>query len=524
MVSSDWGSDPHTRSPTKDAEHSGSTDGCKALPPKMTYQMKSGLIVDPDSGLADEAHVYKKGDIIYNCVLNMVDIQRDRNSFYKMQVLEADMQPKYWLFRAWGRIGTTVGGTKVQDFKNANDAVNEFRKLFFDKTFNRWNRHDSQYVKHGGLFYPIEVDYSEKNAKPLVKDNNIRSKLNPAVQDLIRMMFDVDEMNRVMLEFELDMEKMPLGKLSQRQLQTAMGVLSEIAFLITTNGSAPQFIDASNRFYSLVPHNFGLKPVQVLDTANQVKEKLTMLENLQQIEFAYSLLHVVESDDTKSVLDVYYEHLKTDIERMERSSEEFALLQQYVRNTHAATHRDFTLEIEEIFRIQRKGEDSRYESFRSLHNRKLLWHGSRLTNFVGILSNGLKIAPPEAPVTGYMFGKGIYFADMVSKSANYCCTNPADPKGLMLLCEVALGGMQEYTHAHNVKKLPTGKQSVKGIGRTQPDPSATHTRPDGVEIPLGKGVTKEELNSSLLYNEFVVYNVAQVNCQYLLKMKFLHNT
>jgi hypothetical protein len=50
----------------------------------------------------------------------------------------------------------------------------------------------------------------------------------------------------------------------------------------------------------------------------------------------------------------------------------------------------------------------------------LLWHGSRTTNYAGILSQGLRIAPPEAPVTGYMFGKGIYFADMVSKSANYC--------------------------------------------------------------------------------------------------------
>ena len=40
--------------------------------------------------------------------------------------------------------------------------------------------------------------------------------------------------------------------------------------------------------------------------------------------------------------------------------------------------------------------------------------------WVGILSEGLRIAPPSAPVTGYMFGKGVYFADMVSKSANYC--------------------------------------------------------------------------------------------------------
>jgi hypothetical protein len=31
---------------------------------------------------------------------------------------------------------------------------------------------------------------------------------------------------------------------------------------------------------------------------------------------------------------------------------------------------------------------------------------------LGILKQGLRIAPPEAPVSGYMFGKGVYFADV----------------------------------------------------------------------------------------------------------------
>ena len=39
----------------------------------------------------------------------------------------------------------------------------------------------------------------------------------------------------------------------------------------------------------------------------------------------------------------------------------------------------------------------------------LLVHGSRLTNFVGILSKGLKIAPPDVPASGYLFGKGLLF-------------------------------------------------------------------------------------------------------------------
>lgn len=49
---------------------------------------------------------------------------------------------------------------------------------------------------------------------------------------------------------------------------------------------------------------------------------------------------------------------------------------------------------------------------------------------------GLRIAPPEAPVTGYMFGKGVYFADMFSKSANYCYASPTAGDGVLLLCEV----------------------------------------------------------------------------------------
>ena len=102
-------------------------------------------------------------------------------------------------------------------------------------------------------------------------------------------------------------------------------------------------------------------------------------------------------------------------------------------------------------------------------NRMLLWHGSRLTNYVGILSQGLRIAPPEAPVTGYMFGKGLYFADMSSKSANYCFTNPENNTGVLLLCDVALGEWNEKLHADSyASNLPDGKNSTKGIGRTAP--------------------------------------------------------
>ena len=94
---------------------------------------------------------------------------------------------------------------------------------------------------------------------------------------------------------------------------------------------------------------------------------------------------------------------------------------EYVKNTHAPTHTAYRLEVLDIFELSKEKENRRYRS--DIGNKQLLWHGSRLTNYVGIMSQGLRIAPPEAPVTGYMFGKGVYFADMVTKSANYCFTS-----------------------------------------------------------------------------------------------------
>jgi hypothetical protein len=61
-----------------------------------------------------------------------------------------------------------------------------------------------------------------------------------------------------------------------------------------------------------------------------------------------------------------------------------------------------------------------------------------------------------------MFGKGIYFADLASKSANYCCTSTSDPDGLLVLSEVALGNMMEKIESEYVERMPAGFHSVKG--------------------------------------------------------------
>lgn len=78
----------------------------------------------------------------------------------------------------------------------------------------------------------------------------------------------------------------------------------------------------------------------------------------------------------------------------------------------------------------------------------------------------------------------------------------------------------ERTHAEFVSKLPSGKHSTKGMGRTAPDPSDTVTLEDGVIVPLGKGKPTSVTHTSLLYNEYIVYDVSQIHMKYLLKVDF----
>lgn len=158
-------------------------------------------------------------------------------------------------------------------------------------------------------------------------------------------------------------------------------------------------------------------------------------------------------------------------------------------------------------------------------NRRLLWHGSRSTNYGGILSQGLRIAPPEAPVSGYMFGKGVYFADMSSKSANYCCSYNSGQKALLLLGDVELGDpmnelySSDYNAGENAKKQ--GKIATLGKGRTVPagwkDAGCIHPDLKGIQVPdTNSGTASHDSNQGyLMYNEYIVYDVSQIRLRYL---------
>jgi len=90
-----WGTNPTTRIPQGTGKSAKlKSIYTKSIPLSRTLKVKDGLAVDPDSGLEDIAHVYVEGNNNYSIVLGLTDIQRNKNSYYKLQLLEADKMTK----------------------------------------------------------------------------------------------------------------------------------------------------------------------------------------------------------------------------------------------------------------------------------------------------------------------------------------------------------------------------------------------------------------------------------------------
>src|SRR5262249_25179605 len=133
-----------------------------------------------------------------------------------------------------------------------------------------------------------------------------------------------------------------------------------------------------------------------------------------------------------------------------------------------------------------------------IDNQRLLFHGSRIQNWVGILSRGILL--PKIVVSigvdrtdeGWL-GHGIYFGDASCTSA--CYTSPGKRKTrFMAVARVALGKMKDYYRiTYGIKAPPAGYHSCHGVRET----------------------TKKA--SDFYDDEFVIYDGKQQRLEYLVE-------
>src|SRR5262249_49420446 len=166
-------------------------------------------------------------------------------------------------------------------------------------------------------------------------------------------------------------------------------------------------------------------------------------------------------------IDAEYEALKCRIDCVDPKSGPFKEMADYVVNSQVKSHK---IKVKNVFALKRESEFNEFTT--EIDNQRMLFHGSRIQNWVGILSRGI-LLPKIVMSLGVnrtdagWLGNGIYFGDAACTSAFY--TTPGRKKTRFLsVARVALGRMKDYTKiTYGLNGPPEGFHSCHG-GRNPP--------------------------------------------------------
>ena len=474
--------------------------------------IKSGAAVDKYVQNSSDYHVYfdKTTNKSYSATLNKSDLQKNNNKYYIIQLLEKDSSPNTFLFYCrWGRIGL-VRGQINETFSSAQEGIKFFERKYHDK------------MKVG--YTELHIDYGNEENNNNNKDNkkstkknekNKKSPFSEQIIEFIKLIYNKNIVNQNLKEMGYDSSRMPLGKLAKETLNEGYKILKEIeSELDKTNPNNNNLLNLSSKFFTMIPHDFGFKKMSnfIINNKDILKNKIEMIDSLINMKVVTKIIddENKNQNDENDLISIYYNKLHCEIKHISPNEKIYSILSEYLKNTSKYYS---NIKILELYSVNREGEDKKYLN---LKNKYLLWHGTRISNFVGILSQGLRIAPPEAPSSGYLYGKGLYFADMFAKSYNYC--SPQNGIALILLVEVCLGNIEKRYNTD--WKLPNtmkkNSNSINGVGAVQPT--------DGVYIDKDIFIPKDKIvedytNYSGTFNEFIVYNTDQVKLKYIFKVK-----
>ncbi|CAK63631.1 unnamed protein product (macronuclear) [Paramecium tetraurelia] len=508
----------------------------------------------------------------YSLQMTKVDIGNgiySENVFYKMQLLHEINRNVFILFTRWGRIGTG-GQHQLTPFENAEEAIKEFNKIFHSKTGgNDWKKVSSgeePFEKKPGKYQLINFK-NVKNYKTLLNPFDFSKKspyqqcnLEKAIRRFMLQFVQVKLYNKDLQQFHIDLDSMPIERLDRKQLEAAKAILNELTDCVEDLQKLRQtgdldikkiqnifneICDKSSRFYEFIPNLF-----PPLDSVEAINQKLLLIETLLNFEITSKILlgaHLVKQ--TINPLTYCFNALNVRVVTLPKEHPEFKLIVQYINQSQQA-------KVSNIFAVERRGEAERFEHNKQ-HNRMLLWHGSKISNFMGILAQGLRVAPPWAFNTGTMFGKGIYFADMFQKSFGYTedwslyyntynglfqqngyydRSNNAKKDEqdeiqryrYMLLCEVAVGKTLNQYNPEYITNLDKQYQSVKGCGRRGPDYNQSVILSNGCKVPVGQCIDYPQpkkkdkegnpVRFQLQHNEYIVYDETKVKVRYMVQL------
>lgn len=135
----------------------------------------------------------------------------------------------------------------------------------------------------------MDVKYEKSKSDVKVETaTTAKCDIEEAVSNLVVLLFDEKAMADTLKEFELDLDRMPLGKLSSDHMNGGYKILNEIMSVLENQPEdlkVKLIVNLTGAFYSHIPHSFGLSNPPLLDTKEAVVQKIQMLDAMAQVIF-----------------------------------------------------------------------------------------------------------------------------------------------------------------------------------------------------------------------------------------------
>jgi poly [ADP-ribose] polymerase len=170
-------------------------------------------------------------------------------------------------------------------------------------------------------------------------------------------------------------------------------------------------------------------------------------------------------------IDAEYEALKCQVGYLDSDSPEYRRIAEHAVKSLVKVK---SIKVKNVYTLKREEEWGAFDT--AVGNEQFLFHGSRIANWVGILSRGILL--PKIVVSmgvnrtdaGWL-GNGIYFGDAMCTSCFYATPGRHKTK-LIAVARVGLGKMKDYTKiTYGLNAPPEGYQSCHGVRRKAGRPS-----------------------------------------------------
>ena len=284
-------------------------------------------------------------------------------------------------------------------FNSLADAEREYQRLYKAKTSKR-----KGYVELNLASSNVGSDKARGTSSGLV-DEQTKAKIEPkngktkmpkmenlcptGIRDLIGLIYNEATTaltNTVQAKITAKGIETPLGVLTMGQIGVGEAILKQVYEAIKAGELHKELEALSSQFYTAVPHKLGRTKAHVQAAVISTKAKVSAIE--ETLQLMRDMLTVDGEEESVLYSDNLGDKFKAlgcVIEHVPSSEQKFRDLSNFVLNSRVKRHQ--SLHIRNIYRVVRTGESFDLE-VSGIGGVSSLFHGSRIKNWVGLLTRG----------------------------------------------------------------------------------------------------------------------------------------